>query len=143
MVVTGLTFAVGVGLVTALIATPVWLLGGISLRTLIAGVLRFSVVSCLIGVGFSGLLALTARGRPFDRLSLPLFAALGAGVGFLYFLFMGFMGAFGAWSLASAITNLVLVTVAGGGSATAILLVARRGRPQLKAGDDLQDPDDT
>ena len=87
--------------------------------------------------------ALTARGRPFDRLSLPHFAALGAGVGFIYFLFMGFMGAFGVWSLASAITNLVLVTVAGGGSATAILLVARRGRPQLKAGDDLQDPDDT
>lgn len=136
MILTGFTFAVGVGLVTSLIGVPIWLLGGISYRALFATVARFSLVSCAIGVAFSGLVAVTARGRPIDKLSLPHFAALGAGVGFLYFLLMGVTGAFGVWSLSTAIINLVLVTVTGAGSASAILMLARRGRPELKAGDD-------
>lgn len=136
MIVTGITFAVGVGLVTALIGLPVWLLGKISFHGYWGAVARISVVSCLIGVAFSGLVAITARGRRFDKLSLPHFAALGGGVGLLYFLLIGFSGAFSAWSLSAAILNLVLLTVTGSVSASAILLLARKGRPVLKSGDD-------
>ena len=134
-IVTGLTFAVGVGVLTAIIGTPLWLFGAVTLRSFLFTVARFSVMSCLIGMAFSGLLALTARGRSIDKLSLPHFAALGAGVGFLFFLFMGMSGAFHVWSLSSAIANLLLVTVTGGGSAVAMLLLARRGRPSLNSGE--------
>jgi hypothetical protein len=136
MLVTGIAFGVGAGLLTLLIGLPFWLIAGSSLRGLLRAAARFSVASCVIGIIFSGLVALTARGRRLDRLSLLHFAGLGAGVGTLYFLFMGFTGAFTAWSLASAITNLVIVTVTGAGSATALLLLARRGRPALRAGED-------
>jgi hypothetical protein len=136
MIVTGVTFAAGVGLLTSLIGLPIWLLGGISFRSLFAATARISVVSCVIGVAFSGLVAITARGRRFDKLSLPHFAALGTGVGLLYFLLMGVGGAFSAWSLSDAIVNFVLLTVTGGGSASAILLLARKGRPRLEAGDE-------
>jgi len=44
--------------------------------------------SCIVGVGFSGVLALAARGRTFERLSLQYITAVGAGGGFLYFLFI-------------------------------------------------------
>jgi len=49
---------------------------------------------------------------------------------------MGLTGAFHVWSLSSAIANLLLVTVTGGGSAAAILFLARRGRPALHQGDE-------
>lgn len=135
MIVTGLSFAVGVGLLTAIIGAPLWLVGAVTLRTFLFTVIRFAVVSCLIGTVFSGLVAITARGRSIDKLSLAHFGALGAGVGFLYFMLMGLGGAFQVWSLSSAIANFLLVTVTGGGSATALLLLARRGRPPLNAGD--------
>lgn len=132
IIVTGFTFAIGVGVATSMIGLPIWMLGGISLRSLFETVARFSLVSCVVGMAFSGLVAITARGRSIDKLSVPLFGALGAGVGFLYFLFMGLSGAFSAWSRSAAIINFLLVTVTGGASAAAILMLARRGRPELK-----------
>ena len=60
MVGTGVTFAVAVGAIAATVA--------------------------LAGVLFTGGLALTARGRTFDRLSLRYVTGMGAGGGVLYFL---------------------------------------------------------
>lgn len=140
VLLTGATFAIGVGLLTSVIGAAFWVFGKASLGGVAATVARFSLVSCGIGMAFAGLVALTARGRQVDRLSVPHIAGLGAGVGFLYFLLMGVSGAFHAWSLAGAITNLLLVTVTGAGSATAILLLARKGRPELNPGADAPGP---
>ncbi|HKV75389.1 MAG TPA: hypothetical protein VJN95_12790 [Gemmatimonadales bacterium] len=136
MLITGLSFAIGVGLVATIIGIPFWLFGGVSLPNVLGAVARLSIVSCLIGVAFSALVAITARGRSFDKLSLPYFTAMGTGVGFLYFLFMGFSGAFGVWSTSAAITNFLLVTVTGGASAAALLLIARKGRKEIGPGED-------
>ncbi|HTO72847.1 MAG TPA: hypothetical protein VMJ30_03460 [Gemmatimonadales bacterium] len=135
MIVTGLTFAIGVGLVAAVIGLPIWLFGGVSLNNMLGAVARLSIVSCLIGFAFSGLVAVTARGRSFDKLSLPYFTGMGAGVGFLYFLFMGFSGAFSVWSTRAMISNLLLVTLTGGASAAGLLLIARKGRKEIGAGE--------
>lgn len=131
-IVTGIAFAIGVGAITSVIGLVIWGLGGVSFRTMIETVARFSLVSSIIGVAFSGLLALTARGRPIGKLSIPHFASLGAAVGFLYFLLMGVAGAFNSWSLSAAVTNFLLLTVTGATSASALLLIARKGQPALK-----------
>lgn len=99
-------------------------------------VARGSFLSFPVGVAFSGLLALTARGRTFEKLSLLQFGLLGAGVGFLLFLLMGVTGAFQAWSVETGILNFTLLTSMGGGSAVATLLLARRGRRALPPTDE-------
>lgn len=136
MIGTGLTFAVGVGVITSGVGALVWLGGGITgLEVLrIAG--RFSVVSFLLGVAFSGVLAITARGRQFSKLSLPRIGALGAGAGTLYWLFLASTGG-RTWSPRAAMGNFVLLIVMGAGSAVATLMIARRARSALKAGDEL------
>ena len=80
MIGMGLTFAAGVGVVASMIfVLPTWLLlGGDSGRDLLVMVIKSSIWAFPIGVAFSGVLAITARGLPFDKLSLPRFAALGA-----------------------------------------------------------------
>jgi hypothetical protein len=91
-------------------------------------VIKSSIWAFPIGVAFSGVLAITARGRPFDKLSLPRFAALGAGGGLLLFGLLA-VNAWQAWSVSDAIANLALLTLLGGGSATATLMIARRAGP--------------
>jgi len=49
----------------------VWLGDGIPGRELMQIVGKFSVVAFLLGVAFSGVLAITARRRQFNKLSLP------------------------------------------------------------------------
>jgi hypothetical protein len=136
MIGTGLTFAAGVGGVASMIGVLVWLGDEITGRELMEIVGKFSVVSFLLGVAFSGVLAITACGRQFNKLSLRLVGALGAGAGLLYFVFLALNGGRN-WSAPDAIANLVLLTLMGAGSAAATLMFARRAGSALESGDEL------
>jgi hypothetical protein len=125
---TGVAFAIGGGAILGLIGTTLSLLGGPPMRAVLATTARGSVLGFLLGVAFSLLLALVARGRAFASLGLSRFAALGGAIGMLAWLLMGVTGAFHAWSLATGLMNLGLLTAMGGGSASAILLLARRAQ---------------
>ena len=136
MIGMGLTFSAGVGVVASLIAVLPWLLlGGDSGREMIRLVVASSIWAFPIGVAFSGVMAITARGRPFDKLSLPHFAALGAGAGLLLFGVLA-INAWQAWSVTTAIANATIFVFLGGGSATATLMLARRAGPAMKSGDE-------
>ena len=136
MIGMGLTFSAGVGVVASMSAVLAWLLlGGDSGREMIRMVIASSIWAFPIGVAFSGVMAIAARGRPFDKLSLPHFAALGAGAGLLLFGVLG-ANAWHAWSVSDAIANATIFVLLGGGSATATLMLARRAGPALKSGDE-------
>lgn len=131
MIGTGLAFAVGGPAIVAAIGTGFWLFGDVPLSAVVLTAARSSVVSFVIGVLFSGTLALAARGRGFEKLSLKLFTALGGGVGLAAYLAMGLSGAFSRWSLDTAGVNLLLLTSIGAGSAAATLFVARKATAAL------------
>ncbi len=136
MIGMGLTFSVGVGVVASMIAVLPWLLlGGDSGREMIRMVVASSIWAFPIGVAFSGVLAITRRGRAFDKLSLPRFAALGAGAGLLLFGVLA-INAWQAWSVSTAIANATIFVLLGGGSATGTLMLARRAGPALKSDDE-------
>lgn len=139
----GLTFAAGVGLVASMIAGFVWLLSGSEKDApeMIRLVVASTIWAFPIGMAFSGLLAITARGRSFDKLSLPRFAALGVGGGLLLYGVLA-LNAWNAWSVTNAIGNAVIFMFLGGGSATATLMLARRARPTLKSGDESRSLDE-
>ena len=138
MVGMGLTFSAGVGVVASTIAGLVWLLPGIE-----GGPEMFRVVVASamwafpIGVVFSGFLAIAARRRSFDKLSLPRFAAMGAVGGLLLFGVLA-ANAWHAWSVPIALANLAIFLVLGSGSATASLVLARRAGPALESGDEFR-----
>jgi len=135
MIGTGLTFAAGVGVVGSILGLVGLLLGELSWDDL-RMVAKLSVVAFLVGVGFSGVLAIAARGRTFDRLSLRYVTALGAGGGLLYFLFIAEANGARVWSAWNAIGNLTILTLLGGGSAAATLILARRAGRALKSGEE-------
>jgi len=136
MIGMGLTFSAGVGVVASTIAGLVWLLpGNDGGRELIRMVVASSIWAFPVGVAFSGFLAITARSRPLDKLSLPLFAALGAGGGLLLFGVLA-ANAWHAWSVSTALANLTIFLLLGSGSATATLVLARRAGPALESGDE-------
>jgi Na+/serine symporter len=99
-------------------------------------VAKLSVVAFLVGVGFSGVLAIAASGRTFERLTLRFVTALGAGGGLLYFLFIAAANGARVWSASAAIANLMILTLLGGGSAAATFLLARRAGRSLKSGEE-------
>ena len=134
MIGMGLTFSVGVGVVGSMIAVLPWLLLGGDLE-LMQFVVTSSIWAFPIGVAFSGVMAITARGLPFDKLSLPRFAALGAGAGLLLFGVLA-VNAWDAWSVRTAIANATIFVFLGGGSAAASLMLARKAGPALKSGDE-------
>jgi hypothetical protein len=134
MIGMGLTFAAGVGVVALMVAVLPWLLLGGD-REMIRMVVASSIWAFPIGVAFSGVLALTRRGGAFDKLSLPHFAALGAGAGLLLFGVLA-VNAWQAWSISTAIANATIFVFLGAGSATATLVLARRAGPALKSGDE-------
>ena len=136
MLGTGVAFAVAGPAIVATNGLGFWLFGGASLGGVAFTAARSSVVSFVIGVLFSGILALAARGRGFEKLSLKLFTALGGGVGFAAFMAMGLSGAFGAWSFNTGLLNFVLLTSIGAGAAGATLVVARRAMPAVDSGDE-------
>lgn len=136
----GLVFGVGVGSIATLLGLfAYFFLGaGPEVGILIVG---STIWSTLMGVVFSGALALLAKGRSFDEISLPKVAGLG---------FLGGLAAFGllalnawdVWSVDAAIGNALILTSLGTGSASASLLIARKAPPQLTGGDALADLDD-
>ena len=136
MIGTGLTFAAGIGVVASTTGLLVWLGDGITGHELMEIVGISSVVAFLLGVAFSGVLAIAARGRQFSQLSLRLVGTLGAGAGLLYFVFLALNGGRN-WSAPDAIANLVLLTLMGAGSAAATLMIARRAGSALESGDGL------
>ena len=137
MIGTGLAFGAGVGVVASVIGVLVWLANGITGRELMQIVGKFSVVAFLLGVAFAGVLAITARGRQFNKVSLRLVGALGAGAGLLYFVFLALNGGRN-WSARNAIVNLVLLTIMGAGSAVATLIIARRAVSARESDDELR-----
>ncbi|MEZ4411780.1 MAG: hypothetical protein R2910_02175 [Gemmatimonadales bacterium] len=136
MVGTGLIFSVGVGVIASVIAGVAWLVTGMERNVeLIRVVVASAMWAFPIGMAFAGFLALTARGRSFEKLTVPRIAALGAGGGLLLYGVLA-ANAWHAWSLPAALANLTIFVVLGSGSATAALLLARRAGPALKPGDD-------
>ena len=132
MIGTGLTFAAIVGVAGTIVGL---LLGALSWDDL-RMVAKLAVIAFLVGALYSGVLAIAARGRTFDRLSLRFVTALGAGGGLLYFLFIAAANGARVWSVWNAIGNLAILTLLGGGSAAATLIVARRAGRALNAGVD-------
>ena len=138
MVGMGLTFSAGVGVVASTIAGLVWLLPGIEGGPEMSRVVVASAMWAFpIGVVFSGFLAIAARRRSFDKLSLPRFAAMGAAGGLLLFGVLA-ASAWHAWSLPTALANLAVFLFLGSGSATAALVLARRAGPALESGDEFR-----
>ncbi|HIF05515.1 MAG TPA: hypothetical protein EYQ64_00775 [Gemmatimonadetes bacterium] len=136
MIGVGLTFSAGVGVVGSMVSVLPWLLpGGFSGPEMLELVVKSSIWAFPIGVAASGVLAMTARGLPFDKLSLPRFAALGAGGGLLLFGLLA-TNAWQAWTVSTAIANGVILTLLGAGSAVGTLLLARRAGPELKSGEE-------
>jgi hypothetical protein len=134
----GLTFSLGIGAIATAVAGLGWLIPGIGSGP---ETFRLAAASAIwafpIGVAFSGAMALTAGGRRFADLSVPRFAALGAGAGLLLYGLLA-VNAWDAWSVQNAIGNAVIFIGLGSGSATATLLIARRAQPSLGSGDDLR-----
>jgi hypothetical protein len=142
MIGTGLTFAAGVGVVGSIIGLVGLLVGELSVPQLIRNVGRMSVVAFLVGVVFSGALAIAARSRRFDRLSLRFVTGLGAAGGLLYFLFVAAMNGARVWSAADAFRNLAILVFLGGGSAAGTLILARRARQALTSGEESDNLDE-
>ena len=136
MLGTGLAFAVAGPIIIGMIGLGFWIVGEAPLLGVVAVAARSAVLGFGMGFVFSGAVALLARGRTFERLSLPAFTALGGSVGLAVWTAMGLNGAFSAWSLDTAVANLVLLTALGAGSAATTLLVARRAKGAPNAADD-------
>jgi hypothetical protein len=135
---TGVTFAAGVGVLATVIGGIAWFMGGITGRELTQIVGRSSVVAGLLGVLFAGILAITARARRFNKLSLPTVGGLGAGAGVLYFLVLLAGNGGKSWARGVGIANFVALAVMGAGSAIAMVTIARRARSALDSGDGLR-----
>ena len=99
----GLTFSAGAGIAAAIVVGVLGIIFGFGREMLII-VVGSAIWAFLIGVGFSGVMALTAGGTSFEKLSLPRFAALGTGVGLLCFGVLA-INAWDAWSTTTAIVN--------------------------------------
>ncbi len=138
MIGTGITFAAGVGTTVAAVGTLALLLSEITPLEVLQVVAKFSAVSFLLGVAFSGVLAVTARGRAFGQLSLRRVSAVGAGAGLLYFLFLAVNGGRN-WAPEIALANFAVLLLMGAGAASAMLLVARRAS-RASATADSSDP---
>ncbi len=134
---TGLTFAVGVGAAVSAIGAAMWVAGAATPVDILRAAGRFSVVAFLLGVVFSGALVVTARARVFQRLSLWVGGALGAGAGVVYWVFLALTGG-RVWTPRLAIGNLVVLVIMGVGAAMGTLLIARRGGAALRSADEAE-----
>lgn len=93
-------------------------------------VMAFTAWGFAIGAGFATVLAIAAKGRSFDQLSLPQVALWGAGGGLLLAgLLVGLT--LPEWTLADALVPAIMLPLLGAASGTASLLVARRADPAL------------
>ncbi|HCT59200.1 MAG TPA: hypothetical protein DGD08_18520 [Gemmatimonas aurantiaca] len=128
MIGTGLTFAGGLGGLAGAAALLGWAVGELTVFEIGQVTVRVSVVSFILGVAFSGALALVARRQSFASLSVPLVASMGGVAGLLYYLFCLVMAGYRAWDVSAAIGNFVLLVTLGACAAVATLLVARQAR---------------
>jgi hypothetical protein len=136
MIGMGLTFSAGVGVVASIVAAVAWLvLGGRSGPEFARVAVASAIWAFPIGVTFSGVVSLVARGRSFYELSLTRFAAVGAGAGLVLFGVLA-TNAWQAWSAATALGNAAIFVFLGGGSAVASLMFARRADTSIEAGDE-------
>jgi hypothetical protein len=87
-----------------------------------------------IGVVVAGCLALVARGRSFSRLSLPMFAGMGAVAGLLLFGVFGLLAG-DVLTARSALANLAVFVGLGTTASSATLLIARSAEERLGGGD--------
>ena len=163
MIGTGIVFSAGIGTAAAVVGAVLSVFTDLSLVNVIVPAARFAVLGFPIGIAFSGMLAMVARGRSIDTLSIPRFAAMGATVGLLAFLLLGISG-FGTWSEGDYVLTFLLLPGVGAAVAALSLLVARgasegnalaagpgaayAGRldapmPSLRAGDDARNSDVT
>ena len=136
MIRMGLTFAAAAAVFFAVVAGVLGLFfPGVENDDLPFMILAGSVWAFAIGVTFSGILAIAARRLPFDRLSLPRVAAVGAGAGLLL---AGLLVAatWQEWSARDALVPMTFLPLLGAGSAAASLLLARRARPVLGSGEE-------
>ena len=105
--------------------------------------LGFGAFGFVAGVAFSGVLGLVEGRRRFDQMSLPRFAGWGAAGGFL--LSAIFVLGVALVDSPAFLENLLVLgpvfTVAGAGSATAMLILARRAEaPELlETGEDVDE----
>ena len=98
-------------------------------------VMAFTTWGFLIGAGFASVLAIAARGRTFEELSLPRVALWGATGGVvLAGVVVGTTLA--EWTLADAMVPLVILPTLGAASATVSVVIARRGTRSLAPDDD-------
>lgn len=124
MLGTGLVFGAGATAVALAVGVAAMMFGNAQLDDLrFAG--RVGVAGFILGVGFSGILALASRSPRFKNLSLPKAAGFGAAAGLIYFLLISINGA-GVWDVGTAISNFLLLTLMGSGAAAATVFVARR-----------------
>jgi len=135
MIGMGLTFAAATGAFFAVIALVLGLFFPGVENELPFMIIAGSVWAFAIGVTFSGILAIAARGLPFDKLSLPRVAALGAVGGLLL---SGLLVAvtWQEWSAWDALVPVTILPLLGAGSATASLLLARRAGPVSASGEE-------
>jgi hypothetical protein len=132
---TALTFAVGVGAATSVVGVVAMVFGTATWISVARTAGRNSVVAFLLGLGFSGLLALASRRGWLQRLTFPRVAVLGATAGLAYYGFIA-LNAWAVWTPRAAVGNLVALLGIGAGAASGTLLLARRGRAELGRGDD-------
>jgi len=133
---TGLTFAVGIGVITSILGAIAWIGHKASVIEIMRDVGRFSVVGFLLGVLFSGVLVVLSRVRGLRNVSLRLAASLGAAAGTLYWLFLASTGG-RSWTPRLALINFGVLFVMGTGSAIATLLIARKaGGSAIGSGDE-------
>jgi hypothetical protein len=125
MIGTGFTFAIGVGGIMSIVGAIAMIRNKATIIDVLQTVGQFSVAAFVLGAGFAGVLALLARGKNFSKLSVPLVGAVGVGAGLIYFGLISING-IGVWTPRVALLNFSLLTVMGGASAVAMLLIARR-----------------
>ena len=128
---TGVTFAVALSGFFGALGLGRWLVFGADLdlrflfvETILTGAAPFGFLS---GVLFSGALALTARGRGLQELSLRHLGTLGAGAAvFLSILVIGVPTSTLQWIVQGGVFALL-----GGGTAAGSLMLARRGEAEI------------
>jgi len=137
MIGTGLGFGALVGTLVGGFTTVRWLAGDIPFVTILRATGKASVVFFILGVIFSGVLAVVARGRSFSKLSLPYVTGLGSGAGLLYWIFLAMNGGRN-WAPNVALLNFLVLTVGVGTAAGITLLIARRGQTSVAPSDEVQ-----
>ncbi|MEZ4587101.1 MAG: hypothetical protein R2909_11930 [Gemmatimonadales bacterium] len=91
----------------------------------------FGALGFLAGVAFSGVLGLVGARRRFDQMSLPRFAAWGAGGGLLASVLFAALAALGGNSIDLLVVGPVFGLAGAGSAASALAIAKRAGAPSV------------